>query len=456
MRPPRISIVTASYNQGAFIGRTIESLLEQGYPDLEHIVVDGMSTDETMNVVSRYGHLRVVREPDKGQADAINKGMRLATGGILAFLNADDTLLPGALHRVAREIDPARGRHIVMGRCRFIDPDDRFLGIEHPSAFSSHRRVLAIWKGHCIPQPAVFWTPEVWKQCGPLDVNEHMFLDYDLFCRFSRRYHFHVIDQPLATYRLHPQSKTSSMTDEERMAKAVRVSRRYWGSPLSPGHWLLRGSYGLHRLDRRRRAAALARGGVEAWRARRRLAAAARVFAAAALAPDLLADTFLAVVPPPLLARLLRPAARACRFLRRRLPDPQTLAWRDFVALHPDGWAGPTLVQTVAVEPGHDHLRLEGTPALFSWWRRVTVETFLDGRPLGRRLIRAGRDFELVFPLDGIAPGDRELKVVTSAVAVMHDYLHNGDFRPVSFHLRKLELCSRAPAERPAAQEAAA
>src|SRR5262245_12404263 len=103
----RISLVTSSYNQGRFIRRTIESVLSQDYPNFEHIVVDGMSTDDTADVLNSFPHLRVIREPDGGQADAINKGFRAATGKIFAFLNSDDTLEPGALSSVARAIDPA-------------------------------------------------------------------------------------------------------------------------------------------------------------------------------------------------------------------------------------------------------------------------------------------------------------------------------------------------------------
>src|SRR2546423_4123289 len=129
---PRISVVTSSYNQGKFIGRTIESVLAQDYPNLEHIVVDGMSTDDTPAVLARYPHLKVIREPDSGQSEAINKGFRLATGDIFCFLNSDDTFLPDALHRVAQEIDPAQGRHVVMGRCAYIDEEDVPNRIEHP------------------------------------------------------------------------------------------------------------------------------------------------------------------------------------------------------------------------------------------------------------------------------------------------------------------------------------
>src|SRR5207302_1409290 len=88
---PRISVVTPSFNQGRFVARTIESVQAQQYPNLEHIVVDGMSTDDTPAILARYPHLRVLREPDCGQADAINKGFGLATGDIYCFLNSDDT-----------------------------------------------------------------------------------------------------------------------------------------------------------------------------------------------------------------------------------------------------------------------------------------------------------------------------------------------------------------------------
>src|SRR5262245_2614541 len=96
-RPPRISIVTPSFNQARYIGKTIESVSAQRYPDVEHIVIDGGSRDGTLDVLAGHPHLRVISEPDRGHADAVNKGFRLATGEIWAFLNSDDTLVPGAL-----------------------------------------------------------------------------------------------------------------------------------------------------------------------------------------------------------------------------------------------------------------------------------------------------------------------------------------------------------------------
>ncbi|WP_347244518.1 hypothetical protein, partial [Thermogutta sp.] len=210
----------------------------------------------------------------------------LATGEIWGYLCSDDTLLPGALHRVAREIDPARGRHVVMGRCRFIDEHGRFTGIEHPSHFESHRRVLEVWKGHMIPQPAVFWTPEVWQRCGGMDVSLKYHMDYDLFCRMSRHYRFYFIDQVLATYRLHAESKTDAWTEADRLEDSIRLSRRYWGSPLRPMYWQLALSlawYRFHRVGRARRLHGKAQ---EAWRQRRLLPALVYELAAALLAPE--------------------------------------------------------------------------------------------------------------------------------------------------------------------------
>jgi len=434
-RPPRISIVTSSFNQGRFIERTIQSVLAQAYPDLEHIVVDGMSTDETVSVLARYPHLRVIREPDSGQADAINKGFRVATGQIWGFLNSDDRLEPGALERVARAIDPALGRHVIVGRCRFIDEHDRFAGIEHPSGFESHRRVLEIWKGHLLPQPAIFWTPEVWERCGPLDEREHLMLDYDLFCRFSRHYVFHTVDQVLAHYRLHTESKTGAVDDAQRLEASIRVSRRYWGSWASPQFWRILGSYARFRLDRRHRASRLLVMGREDWIQHRWTGALSRLATGTVLGPDVALDVFLAPVLKP---RARSALARIAPLWRPRTPSPQTQAWRDFSALHADGWAGPRVLVSIQIEPGDTAVAMVGKVALGRLPRPLELEAFLDGRPVGRHRVGRAREFSVTWPLSGVDPGRHELQIVSNAYAVPHDLLGNQDYGPLSFKLERL------------------
>jgi glycosyltransferase involved in cell wall biosynthesis len=435
---PRISVVTCSYNQGAFIGRTIDSVLAQNYPNLEHIVVDGLSTDDTIQVLARYPHLKVIREKDSGQAEAINKGFRLATGDIWCFLNSDDTLLPGALQRVAQEIDPACGRHIVMGRCRFIDQHDRYIGIEHPSAFESHRRVLEIWKGHYLPQPATFWTPEVWRRCGPLNENEQLVLDYDLFCRFSKEYHFHCIDQPLATYRLHAESKTCSVTEQERVRESVKVSRRYWGSPARWQYWQLLFSWWLYQLDRPRRALAYLESGRAAWR-RWNLPVGVVLFGAGALlAPDVLTARYLL---PQLKPRLQKQVRRALRLLwgnHNQGHQPRKLAWRDFTALHADGWAGPVLILEKECPPGASHLELSGQVVFGLRPEQCGLTISVDGVAVGSELVPQHRYFTFRVPLPPLAPGKHEVKVAARASVVLDDELLNGDYRPLSFKLLRL------------------
>jgi len=440
MFPPKISVVTSSFNQGRFIGRTIESVLAQNYENLEHIVVDGMSKDDTPKILSRYPHLRVIREPDSGQAEAINKGFRHATGEIFCFLNSDDTLEPGALHRVAHEIDRAAARHVVMGRCRFVDEEDRFIGVEHPSTFESHRRVLEIWKGHAIPQPAVFWTREVWERCGPLDEREHLVLDYDLFCRFSREYVFHPFDQVVANYRLHAQSKTEGVDDAQRMRESIEVSRRYWGPPWSPRGAAIRLSYARYQFDRRGRAYRALVRGRSALREGRRLDASWRIVAGTVLGPEVA----LAGAAAPLARRLARPArglAVALRRLRRGTTvHPQTAAWRGFTALHPDGWAGPHVVLEFERPTGQKpRLFLQGdVPYPPSSPLALTLS--VPGTTPVRLEVGREQWFSTTVPITHLAPGRYSLAVDASAYIVPHDLWGNGDFRPLAYRLRKFEV----------------
>jgi glycosyltransferase involved in cell wall biosynthesis len=439
---PRVSVITPSCHQGALLNRTIESVLTQQYPNVEHIVVDRLSTDDTPHGLARYGHLRVVREPGKSQADALNEGFRVATGDILCLLNANDALMPGALDRVAREIDPQRGRHVIVGRCRLVDEHDRFVGIEHPSAFKGHRRVLEVWKGHCVPQSAVFWTAEAWQRCGPLNERDQALLDYDLLCRFSRDYGFHFVDQVLATYGIHTESDTGAATDPERLEQAVQVSRKYWGSPASLQRWQLELSYARYRFARQHRAMARLQRARESRRLGRYPHGLVSAAAGAVLAPEVAGD---ALIVPMLRSRVRPRLARAvaivsARLRRRRKPSPHTLIWRAFEALHADRWAGPVWVSTVAVEPGHTWLELSASTEGFKMPVTLELSFSLDGRALGTQHATRQGAFAVRIPLDGVAAGQHELRVTANTYVTPYEYTGAEDHRPLSYKLKDLTL----------------
>jgi glycosyltransferase involved in cell wall biosynthesis len=440
---PRISVVTASYNQGKFIGRTIDSVLSQDYPNLEHIVVDGMSTDDTPAVLARYSHLRVLREPDRGQAEAINKGFRLATGDILCFLNSDDTFLPGALHRVAGEIDPARGKHVVLGRCLFIDENDQPSGLEHPSAFRGHENVLKVWIGNYIPQPATFWTRQVWQECGPLDEDDQLVLDYDLMCRISRRYDFHCVDQVLATYRHHASSKSCTNAADDIYAAATRASQRYWGPPWRPRYWRLLGSLAHHhfekRFGRRRRAAEWTAFASQAWKDGRRKKALAALAGAVALAPEVAVRRFFLRRLGPLLRLAwlgLRPVALT--WTTPQLPE-YTTVWRSYTNRHDDGCVGPHFATTIDLEPGSRWVLLEGAPIFGMLPEPLELEVRIDGQTVLDHRLPSG-PFCLAVPVAGFAPGPHQMEVRSRSFVLVNDFLGNGDYRPLAFKLIGLRV----------------
>jgi glycosyltransferase involved in cell wall biosynthesis len=211
----RVTVVTPSFNQGAFIERTIESVLSQrGDFELEYLVVDGGSTDGTLSILRSYeGRLRFVSERDSGQSAAINKGFGMASGDVLAWLNSDDTYMPGALHTVVRTLRDTRARW-CFGECRVIDERDREIR-RAISAYKSWisrryslRRLLAV--GNFIPQPATFFRREILEQTGRLEESFHLAMDYDLWLRLARLEAPAFIPRPLANFRWHGRSKTGA------------------------------------------------------------------------------------------------------------------------------------------------------------------------------------------------------------------------------------------------------
>lgn len=210
-RWPAITIITPSFNQGQFIERTIRSVLDQGYPNLEYLVIDGGSTDGTIDVLRRHeSSLRWVSEPDRGQSDAINKGLRQAKGAIIGYLNSDDVLRPGCLAAIAEYFQGHPERQWLTGYARIIDEHDR--PIQSPiSRYKNfllrhyHRRMLYVI--NFISQMSTFWRADAMNRIGYYSVDHHLVMDYDYWLRLLTLGDPGIVRRELSGFRVHGASK---------------------------------------------------------------------------------------------------------------------------------------------------------------------------------------------------------------------------------------------------------
>ncbi|MFX0196412.1 MAG: glycosyltransferase family 2 protein [Candidatus Hodarchaeota archaeon] len=208
---PLVSIVTPSYNQGQFIDETIRSVLLQGYPNLEYIIIDGGSTDGSVDIIRKYADRLDywVSEKDSGPAQAINKGFARAEGKILAWLNSDDFLLPGAIGRIA-EIHKNNPSAVAwVGGCYRINTTGRILSAVIPQGLN--RDCLADWgNGGFFYQPSCFFTAQAWHKVGPLDENLHFVFDLDLWLRLSTMGIFASTAEIISAAIIHKDAKTQA------------------------------------------------------------------------------------------------------------------------------------------------------------------------------------------------------------------------------------------------------
>lgn len=208
---PRISVITPSYNQAQFIEETIQSILFQGYPNLEYIIIDGGSQDESVQIIKKYEkHLSYWHsKKDKGQADAINQGMRLATGEVVCWLNSDDLYLPGTLLEIGRHfMGKTNTASLAYGSALTMWQEKEDLNGSARVARPFDREVLTY--SDYIVQPSSFWTQKLWSEVGELNSEYHYVLDWDWFIRASKIIDFTYIPRFLSVYRLHLKHKTGS------------------------------------------------------------------------------------------------------------------------------------------------------------------------------------------------------------------------------------------------------
>jgi glycosyltransferase involved in cell wall biosynthesis len=242
---PKISVITPSYNQGRFLEQTIRSVLLQHYPNLEYIVIDGGSKDSSLEVIEKYkSHLHYwVSEPDRGQGHAINKGLNIATGQILCWLNSDDFFLPGTLATVGSTLADGTGNYALVGHCLRVDADGRSLKLE--GKYKNRRRLLEFWKGYHMHQPAMFWRREVFEKTGFVNEELHLILDFDYWARITEGFDFITVDRILACCNYHESAKTGDGYGQYH-ADLKKHATRYWGSKLSPAFWQLKLSMIMH------------------------------------------------------------------------------------------------------------------------------------------------------------------------------------------------------------------
>ncbi len=250
---PLVSIVTPSFNQARFLEKTICSVLNQNYKPLEYIIIDGGSTDASVQVIEKYSSRLAYWESqkDKGQTHAINKGFTHAKGEIFAWINSDDTYEPHAFSKVVDFFHTHPEVGMVYGNCNFINESDQIIG-KFNARQTDYTRLK---RGYVhIPQQASFWRAELWHQLAPLDESIYFAMDYDLWLRIAKISKIVYTPQLWANFRLHGGAKTIA-ADDRCWPDMLKIHYRNGGklvSPIVAKYWLRKLIAPFIRVKRRR------------------------------------------------------------------------------------------------------------------------------------------------------------------------------------------------------------
>ena len=245
---PKISIVTPSLNQGQFIERTIISVLIQDYPNIEYIVMDGGSTDNTQEILKKYDDRLIWKsEPDTGQSNAINTGFKIATGEIISWINSDDFYDKNTFFFVAQHFLKCRKCSLLYGNLTHVDMNGQFMAYYSGPNLDINKLIHI--DPHGIRQPATFFRRSALMESGLLDENLFSVMDYDLFIRLGRIDPFCFINKNLAFYRFHENAKSIRMDLKIKQAREIlQVSRKYGGKITDPIIFKLLKHISLHFL----------------------------------------------------------------------------------------------------------------------------------------------------------------------------------------------------------------
>jgi glycosyltransferase involved in cell wall biosynthesis len=233
---PRISVITPSYNQGQFLGQCINSVLRQNYHALEFIIIDGGSTDESVAII-KENEARLTfwcSEPDGGQGAAINKGLRIATGDLVAWLNADDFYLPDALNRVARAYQTNPNASFYFGDGLRVDKSGRVLRKFFPEGLVVFNLPALVYGLNYILQPATFINRGKLTEVGYLEPTFHYGLDTDLWIRLAKHTPPSPVTALLAASREYPDTKTATGSFT-RIEELRRIGEKYADIAMTPG-----------------------------------------------------------------------------------------------------------------------------------------------------------------------------------------------------------------------------
>lgn len=264
----KISIVTPSFNQASFLEAALNSVAQQNYPAVEHIVVDGGSTDGSVQLLQAYSrrsgwtHLRWISEPDDGQSDALNKGFKMASGEIVGWLNSDDLYRDGCFNKVSEVFSSRPDVDVLYGDYTWMDEKGQIFQIRREIEFNPF--VLLYHRTLCVPSPSSFFRRRIFDEGNFIDPTYHYSMDWEFSLRLARRgYRFQHVPELLADFRWQPDSKTSKYVDRQCrdrdrivaeystvIAKSPRILRalclsmlrigaasRYWSEKLLRGYY---------------------------------------------------------------------------------------------------------------------------------------------------------------------------------------------------------------------------
>jgi glycosyltransferase involved in cell wall biosynthesis len=230
---PKITIITPTLNHSRFIEETINSVLSQNYPNLEYIVLDGGSTDGTVEILKKYKNsLTWISESDNGQIDALNKGLRMASGDVIAYLNSDDVYTPNMLIKIGSLFSNRPDITILTGKCINIDVNGN-----ETRPFIKNYKNLWLWLQNdnnlkimnYMSQPATFWRKELSDSIGYFNPEYRFAMDYDYWLRIAQTHKIHFVNEYLAKFRVYPTSITSSDSNKQ-FKEQYRIAAKYSNS----------------------------------------------------------------------------------------------------------------------------------------------------------------------------------------------------------------------------------